>query len=47
MPSAQSPVNVVVDIYEQARYLPSEVRLTDNQIDEVRRALKECETSKN
>ena len=47
IPSAQSPVNVVVDIYEQARYLPSEVRLTDNQIDEVRRALKECETSKN
>lgn len=47
MPSAQTPVNVVVDIYEQARYLPSEVRLTDNQIDEVRRALKECETSKN
>ena len=47
MPSAQSPVNVVVDIYEQARYLPSDVRLTDNQMDEVRRALKECETSKN
>lgn len=46
-PSAQSPMNVVVDIYEQARYLPSDVRLTDTQIDEVRRALKECEISKN
>jgi hypothetical protein len=45
-PSVRSPMGVAVEIYEQARYLPSEVELSRDQIECVRRALKECETEK-
>jgi len=46
-PAVQSPLNVAVEIYEQARYFPSELKLSNDQLDSVRLALKECEAEKN
>lgn len=42
-PSVKSPIQVAVEIYELARYQPSSVELSGEQLDTVRKALRDCE----
>ncbi|MCA9035881.1 MAG: DUF4129 domain-containing protein, partial [Planctomycetaceae bacterium] len=46
-PSLNNAVQVLADIYEQARYLPDDYNLTDDQIRDVRDALALCERGAN
>ncbi|MEQ1825856.1 MAG: DUF4129 domain-containing protein [Pirellula sp.] len=47
LPSVRSSMDIATEIYEQARYLPANVELTSDQLDSVRRALKDCEAERN
>jgi hypothetical protein len=42
-PEIRSPVNVITEVYEQARYLPSTVELSEEQLASVRKAIQACE----
>jgi hypothetical protein len=42
-PQIQTPLTLLADVYEQARYLPLDVRLTSEQLESVRKAIVECE----
>ena len=41
-PAAGLAVERLAQLYEQARYLPSEIRLTDQQLESARRAVRRC-----
>ena len=42
-PDIRTPLNVIADVYEQARYLPNDSALSQEQLDSVRRAIQACE----
>jgi hypothetical protein len=42
-PEFQNPLRTLVQIYEQARYLPANVALTESQLASVREAIAQCE----
>ena len=42
-PPLQNAVHVLADVYEQARYLPGDYQLSDDQLSDVRDALSQCE----
>ena len=42
-PEIHSPVRVISEVYEQARYLPSDMELSEDQLASVRKAIQACE----
>ena len=42
-PEIHSPVRVISEVYEQARYLPSDMELSQDQLASVRKAIQACE----
>ena len=42
-PEMHSPVRVISEVYEQARYLPSDMELSEDQLASVRKAIQACE----
>lgn len=42
-PAIQSPLHVITEVYEQARYLPTHVQLSEDQLASVRKAIQACE----
>ena len=42
-PPLQNAVHVLADVYEQARYLPADYQLSEDQLSDVRDALSHCE----
>jgi hypothetical protein len=42
-PEIHSPVHVISEVYEQARYLPSDMELSEDQLASVRKAIQACE----
>jgi hypothetical protein len=42
-PAVRNPLEIAVGVYEHARYLPVHVELTNDQLDAMRQAVKDCE----